>query len=66
MNEMGLPQDMGGSQGSSNDNDKDLDRLIEILEKIQKVLDEVVQARHILFRESLRDHIDVAWKRSEG
>ena len=66
MNEMGLPQDMGGSQGSSNDNSKDLDRLIEILEKIQKVLDDVVQARHILFRESLRDHIDDAWKDLKG
>jgi hypothetical protein len=45
----------GGSQGSSNDNNKDLDRLIEILEKIQKVLDDVVQARHILFRERVSE-----------
>lgn len=51
----------GGGQGSSNDNNEDLAKLEEILEKIQIILQRVVEARHILFRESLRGHINDAW-----
>jgi hypothetical protein len=63
---MGGGSSMGGGQGSSDDDNGDLAKLIEILDKIEIILNRVVQARHILFRESLREHINSAWEDLES
>ena len=52
--DMGVGSSIGGDQGSFNNDNEDLARLNEILDKIQIILSRLVQARHILFRESVR------------
>jgi hypothetical protein len=63
---MGGGSSMGGDQGSFNNDNEDLARLNEILDKIQIILSRLVQARHILFRESVREHINSAWEDLES
>ena len=57
---------MGGDQGSFNNDNEDLARLNEILDKIQIILSRLVHARHILLRESVREHINSAWEDLES
>ena len=63
---MGGGSSMGGDQGSSDNDNEDLARLNEVLNKIEIILNRVVQARHILFRESLREQINAAWEDLES
>ena len=63
---MGGGSTMGGDQGSFNNDNEELARINEILDKIQIILSRLVQARHILFRESVREHINSAWEDLES